>query len=79
MSTFKLTKSIKDGDTEITELTFRELSVGDLITADAVEGDLARIVAALALSADVPLLVFKTIAAKDLTGIMEANADLVGN
>ena len=79
MNTFKLTKSIKDGDTEITELTFRELSVGDLITADAVEGDLARIVAALALSANVPLPVFKTISANDLPGIIEANAELVGN
>lgn len=79
MGTVKLSSPIQNGEQEITELNFRELTVGDLVAADAVEGDLGRIAAALALSADVPLPVFKTIKAKDLKAIMDANPDIVGN
>lgn len=79
MTKFTLSTSVMDGETEITELTFRELDVGDLITVQAIEGDVAQIAASLALSADIPFPVFKKIKAKDLKGIMDVNKDILGN
>lgn len=79
MTKFTLKNPIKNGETEIKEINFRELTIGDLIAADSVVGDVAKVVATLALSADLPLPVFKQIGAKELAGIMEHAKDILGN
>lgn len=77
----KLTKPIQHDGKEITELTFHEPTVGDLIAGEVVGGasKMAQVAATLAAMADIPYPVFKTISAGDFTRIDRATKDLVGN
>ena len=78
--TVKLSKAIGVlGEKEITELTFREPTVGDLIVADQVKGGLAKTAAVLASMCDVSLPVFKSIGTKDFQKIVAATEGLLGN
>lgn len=81
MTTVKLLKSITHGDKEITELTFREPTLGDLIAGEVVGGNskTAQVAATLAAMADIPYPVFKSITAKDFMRIDKATEGLVGN
>lgn len=78
MTTVKLSKPVEHNGTTYTEFTFREAEVGDLIAADAVKGDTAKVVAILACMADSDLRVFKKLRARDLNAIMAATKDLMG-
>ncbi|MNL14105.1 hypothetical protein D3C87_1350350 [compost metagenome] len=62
-----------------TELTFREPEVGDLILADEVTSDIARLVTLLALISEVPLPVFKKIKGSDFKAIVTKTKPLLGN
>lgn len=87
--TVKLSKplSYKDGagenatTVELTELTFREANVGDLIAGETVGrgGQTAQIAATLASMADLPFHVFRTLRARDFVACNEAAAPLLGN
>lgn len=79
--TVKLTKPIRHDDKELTELTFREPTVGDLIAGETVAGNskTGQVAATLAAMADIPYPVFKTISAGDFMRIDRATKDLVGN
>lgn len=79
MTTVKLSAAIEHNGTTYSELNFREATVGDLIVGDAVSGELTKTMAVLASISDVPLPAFKKIKAKDLTAIMVATAELLGN
>lgn len=81
MTTVKLSKSITHDGKEITELTFREPTLGDLIAGEVVGANskTAQVAATLAAMADITLPVFKTITAKDFAKINAATAHLVGN
>lgn len=75
---FTLSSPIKFGDSVYSELTFREAETGDLMLADNVEGQTAKVAAILAAMADVPLPVFKKIKARDFGKIVTATASLMG-
>ncbi|MCZ7468511.1 phage tail assembly protein [Agrobacterium sp. O3.4] len=62
-----------------TELTFREPEVGDLIVADEVTSDIARLVTLLALISEVPLPAFKKIKGSDFKAIVTKTKPLLGN
>ena len=62
-----------------TELTFREPEVGDLILADEVTSDIARLVTLLALISEVPLPAFKKIKGSDFKAIVTKTKPLLGN
>ena len=61
------------------ELTFREPEVGDLILADEVTSDIARLVTLLALISEVPLPAFKKIKGSDFKAIVTKTKPLLGN
>lgn len=77
--TVKLAKPIEHDGKTISELTFREPQVGDMMAADAVKGDFSRLAAVLALCCGLPLPVFKRVSARDMATIMQSTAALVGN
>lgn len=81
MTTVPLTKPITHGDKKITELTFREPTLGDLIAGETVGGasKTGQVAATLAAMADIPYPVFKTISARDFMRIDKATEGLVGN
>ncbi|KAB1086494.1 phage tail assembly protein [Neorhizobium galegae] len=79
MTTITLSKPVEHNGTTYSALTFREATIGDLIVGDAVTGELTKTMAVLASISDTPLPAFKKIRAKDLTAIMKATADLLGN
>lgn len=74
-----LSKPIIDGDRQISELVFREANVGDMIEADAVEGDFAKTAAILASMSGVALSTFKQLPVRDLNKITRATAGFLGN
>lgn len=74
-----LSKPVTHGDTTISELSFREPTVGDLIVGDQMTGSLAKMTAILASISDTPLPAFKKIGAKDFQQIVSATSDLLGN
>lgn len=78
--TVTLSKPVTHNETTISELTFREPTVGDLILGDQIgTGQLARMSAILASISDVPLPAFKKIGAKDFSKIVDATSELMGN
>lgn len=77
--TIPLLKPIQHDGKTITELTFREAEVGDLIDAAACSSEMERIATVLAAACDVPLPVFRKIKARDLKNIMKQVGNLVGN
>jgi Phage tail assembly chaperone proteins, E, or 41 or 14 len=77
--TVPLLKPIQSGDKTITELTFREAEVGDLIDAAACTTEMERIATVMAAASDTPLAVFRKIKARDLKNIMAKVGSLVGN
>lgn len=77
--TVTLAKPVTNGETPITELTFREPTVGDLLIGDQMPGQLAKMTAILASISDTPLPAFKKIGAKDFSKIVTATAGLLGN
>jgi hypothetical protein len=75
-----LSKPIKVEDKEVTELTFREPEVGDLVASEGISsGVMGQTVATLAQMADVPLASFRKIKARDLNKIISATSGLLGN
>lgn len=60
---------IRDGDKIITELTFTEPSVGDLMTLDEYPGDMAKSIATIAVMTGLPMDVCKHIRASDMLRI----------
>lgn len=81
MDPIKLSKPIKVGEKEISEITLREPTLGDLIAGEAVGGasQTAKVAATLASMADIPFPAFKTITARDFMRINEAAEPLMGN
>ncbi|CDZ43105.1 Hypothetical protein NGAL_HAMBI1146_58780 [Neorhizobium galegae bv. officinalis] len=79
MKTVILKTPVEHGGKTYTELTFREATIGDLVTGSAFTTELAQTVAILAAISDTPLPAFKAIKARDLKLIMEETADLLGN
>ncbi|MCD1264083.1 hypothetical protein B5M44_04060 [Shinella sumterensis] len=78
MTTVKLSKPVEHNGKIYDEFTFREAEVGDLMLADAVKGEMSKIVAVLASMADVPLPAFRKVKSRDLNAIMAATKDLLG-
>lgn len=81
MDTIKLSKPITVGEKEVSEITLREPTLGDLIAGEAVggAGETARVAATLASMAGIPFPVFKTISARDFLRINTAAEPLLGN
>lgn len=79
MKTVKLSKPITAGDKTVSELTFREATVGDLVLGSTFKSELAQTVAILAAISDTPLPVFHQVSARDLNKIMSETAEYLGN
>ncbi len=77
--TVKLAAPIQDGERTISELTFREAEVGDLIDAANCSNEMERIATVMAAVSGTPLPVFRKIKARDLKNIMKQVGNLVGN
>lgn len=75
----KLTTPIDNNGQPISELTFREAEIGDLIEGGRYSTELEQTVAVLASISDTPLPVFKKIKASDLKLIMSQASALLGN
>lgn len=79
MTSFTLSTPVEHNGKEYSELTFREATVGDLMVAGGFKDEMSQSIAILASISEVPLPAFRKIKARDLTKIMAATADLVGN
>ena len=77
--TVTLSKPVTHGEASISELTFREPTVGDLILGDQMIGRLAQMTAVLASISETPLPAFKKISGKDFQKIITATSGLLGN
>lgn len=75
---FTLSSPVEHAGKAYSEMTFREAETGDLMAADAFEGQTSKIVAILASMSDVPLPAFRKVKARDLTKIMSETAHLMG-
>lgn len=78
--TVTLSKPIAVEGKEVTELSLREPTLGDLITAETVGkgNELAKVAATLAAMADIPLPAFHSLSARDFAKINEVAAPLLG-
>lgn len=78
--TVKLSTPLNVDGKEVAELTLREPTLGDLITAETVGkgNELAKVAATLAAMADLPLPVFHRISARDFAKVNEVAAPLLG-
>lgn len=76
--TIPLSKPISHDDKTIASLTFREATVGDMCLADAVQGDLQKMLAILSGMSNVPLPVLKQIRAREFNAILEKVKPLMG-
>ena len=76
--TVKLNTPIVDAGKTYTELTFREAKVGDLVAADHVQGEFAKIIATLAGMAGVSLPAMKDLSMADFKRVSEEVAGLMG-
>ena len=74
-----LLSPIQNGDQSISELTFREAEVGDLIDVAECTNEMERIGKMMALVTDTPLAVIRKIKARDLKNIMKQVGNLMGN
>lgn len=77
--TVPLLVPVQNGDRLITELTFREAEVGDLIDASNITNPMERVVTVMAAVSGTPLAVFRKIKARDLKNLMNEVGNLVGN
>ncbi|WEJ33854.1 phage tail assembly protein [Devosia sp. SD17-2] len=77
--TVKLSKPVEVNGTNVSELTFREANVGDMIAADGVEGDFAKTATMLASMAGVGLDTFRQLPLRDLNRITKATNGFLGN
>lgn len=77
--TVKLLAPIQNGEQTISELTFREAEVGDLIDVADCSNEMERIGKMIALVTDTPLPAIRKIKARDLKNIMSQVGALVGN
>lgn len=75
-----LSKPITVEGKEVTELSLRAPTLGDLITAETVgkDNNLAKVAATLAAMADVPLPAFHSLSARDFARVNEMAAPLLG-
>ncbi|MGS1093122.1 phage tail assembly protein [Aquamicrobium terrae] len=78
--TVTLSKPITVEGKEVTALSLREPTLGDLITAESVGkgNNLAKVAATLAAMADIPLPAFHSLSARDFAKINEEAAPLLG-
>lgn len=79
MTVIKLSKPIEHGGKTINEVTVRPPVLGDLLMADAVQGEATKQAAIYASIAGVPLPAFKQLAPADYSRIVEAADALAGN
>lgn len=77
--TVKLSAPIEINGQQVSELTFREAEVGDLMISARFKDEMSQTIAVLASIADVPLPAFQKIKARDLKVIMAEVGDLLGN
>ena len=77
--TVNLLSPIQVGDQTISELTFREAEVGDLIDVAECSHEMERIAKMIALITNTDLAVIRKIKARDLKNIMKQVGDLMGN
>lgn len=79
--TVTLSKPITVEGKEVTGLSLREPTLGDLITAETVgkDNNLAKVAATLAAMAEIPLPAFHTLSARDFAKVNEVAAPLLGN
>lgn len=72
--------TVGEGDkaVKLTELTFREVTVGDLCLADAVQGEMTKTAAILSGMTGVDLPTIKQIGAADISAIMVKIGPLLG-
>ncbi|KKX24306.1 phage tail assembly protein [Rhizobium sp. LC145] len=78
-TTVKLQTPIQNGDQMVSELTFREAEVGDLLDAANCSTEMEKIVTVMAAISGTPLPVFRKIKARDLASIMKQVGNPVGN
>lgn len=64
---------------KVTELSFRESEVGDMLDAEDATTEYRRLVIVLAAMCNVPVERFRKIATRDFYTIMDRCKDLVGN
>ncbi len=76
--TIPLSKPIEHDGKTIASLTFREATVGDMCLADAVQGDLQKMLAILSGMSNVPLPVLRQIRAREFNAILEKVKPLMG-
>jgi hypothetical protein len=69
-----LSRPIKVGDDELSELLLREPTAGDLEATDGADGDVAKSILLIAKLADVPPSSIRSLRAKDLQTVSEAIA-----
>lgn len=78
MHTIKLNTPITDAGKTYTELTFREAKVGDLVLADAVQGEVAKMLAILAGMSGTSLNAMRELSMADFKRISGEVAHLMG-
>jgi hypothetical protein len=69
---------IRDGDRVITELTFTEPAVGDLMALDEYPGDFAKSIATIAVMTGLPMAACKQIRASDMLRIAPVIEKVMG-
>ncbi|CAH1657302.1 hypothetical protein CHELA1G11_11249 [Hyphomicrobiales bacterium] len=77
--TVPLSRPIQHEGVDLSSLTFRPATVGDLIEGDGIVGDTARLAAILASMAGIPIAEFRKVSAKDYNVIIDKTGDLWGN
>lgn len=76
--TIPLSRPIEHDGKQIASLTFRGATVGDLCLADAVDGEMQKMVAVLSGMSGTSLPLMRQIPARDFARITEAVAGLMG-
>lgn len=79
MATIKLSKPIEHAGTTYTEVTVREPEMGDLMTADLVQGEQTKEVAIYASIAGIPLPAMRKLRPLDYKAIVAAADAVSGN
>ena len=77
--TITLSAPVEANGQQITALTFREATVGDLMAGSNFKDEMSQTIAVLASISGVSVPTFKQIKARDLKRIMSEVGDLLGN
>lgn len=77
--TVKLSAPIEVNGQQVSELTFREATVGDLMAGSNFKDEMSQTIAVLASISGVSVPTFKQIKARDLKRISSEVGDLLGN